>query len=132
MTKIFILISIYLGYSSAVLACDAFEPKGKLIRTQASDWFTDTEGKEFNLAVVFRSYDEDGDDLAEFETVTRVFRDKGPEPHPFLYYRGKDTLYPNENGGTGYAFKREKEYIDINATGKCEDIILNPNFGQAF
>ncbi len=104
-------------------ACDAFLPHGELLRSKASIWFTDLEGKTDNLAVIFRSYDEDGDRLADFETVTRIFKDRGEEPFPFLYSRGKDVPFTTPGEETVYVMVAEEEYIDIEATGKCENIL---------
>ncbi|MDZ4661438.1 MAG: hypothetical protein SGJ18_07430 [Pseudomonadota bacterium] len=108
-------------------ACDAFKPKGEMIRSFATSWFTDTDGKEQNLAVIFRSYDEDGDKMADMETATRLFKDRGEEAFPFLYLRGKDVPYSTRGNETTYTLDPEIEYSDIGATGKCDDIILSPN-----
>lgn len=122
------LFLVIFSFSLNSLACEAFAPKGKLIRQSRSEWFSDMENKAVNLAVVFRGYDNDGDGLGDYETSTRIFRDKGEEKFPFQYLFGKDVVSvdPNAKPGDGpvYVFIAEKEYTDLGATGVCENIIL--------
>ncbi len=74
--------------------------------------------------VTIKSYDEDGDGLADFETATRVYGDKGIEAFPFLYYKGKDVLFNDDPKNPTYTLDREFEYLDVDATGVCENIKL--------
>ena len=118
------LVLALLAFQSSALACEEFTPKGKLLLTQSSPKFTDHNGKAFNLSVLFKSYDEDGDGRADFETVTRVYGDTGSEAFPYLYYKGKDVLFNDDPQNPTYTLDREFEYLDVNATGVCENIIL--------